>query len=84
MELLNLNDTTTIDLSLAQALATENHWLNTHPMWTRFKDSIIKIVQCLYLIAQIVLETEPTCFTDAVKHEEWRKAIFAEFQALQN
>lgn len=57
---------------------------NKHSMTTRLKARIIKPIKKLYLAIQQTIETEPSCYSDAVKHPQWHKAMSEEYQAPQN
>uniref|UniRef100_A0A2N9GWF8 Reverse transcriptase Ty1/copia-type domain-containing protein n=1 Tax=Fagus sylvatica TaxID=28930 RepID=A0A2N9GWF8_FAGSY len=69
--------------------------LPTHPMTTRSKNQIIQpkvhtdgtvrypVSKALLAVAEVSsVDTEPTCFTSAVKNPVWRAAMNLEFDAL--
>lgn len=60
---------------------------SNHPMITRSKSGIVKPKHPLCLLVDLLPSpplSEPSCFTKALKHEQWRLAMSQEFQALQN
>lgn len=52
-------------------------------MTTRTKTGSLKPVQQLNLLHQVQHQPDPTTYTDASKHFEWRRAMAEEFSALQ-
>ena len=55
-----------------------------HSMTTRFKSGVIKPNPKYAMhVAFDSVSVEPTCYSQAVKHEEWRHAMVQEFNALQ-
>ncbi|PKU64658.1 Retrovirus-related Pol polyprotein from transposon TNT 1-94 [Dendrobium catenatum] len=69
------------DLNVAsvRAPATEH----THHMITRTRTGSLKPVTKLNLLHVEMNDTDPTTFTEANKHFEWRRAMAEEFFALQ-
>lgn len=53
-------------------------------MVTRHKSGITKPKQPFCLSTTISENTEPTCYSEAVQDPKWRRAMFEEYQALQN
>ncbi|PKU84004.1 Retrovirus-related Pol polyprotein from transposon TNT 1-94 [Dendrobium catenatum] len=56
--------------------------MSKHPMTTRFRSGHLQPKKIFDLQTSTVPVT-PSCFSEAVKHEVWRKAMSLEFEALQ-
>ncbi|PKU67803.1 Retrovirus-related Pol polyprotein from transposon TNT 1-94 [Dendrobium catenatum] len=56
--------------------------ISSHRMLTRFKTGKLKPRQIISMDT-VLVPTDPTCYTQAVKQSHWRRAMSNEFEALQ-